>query len=73
VRITIVTDGKGKLIASMFDDTSKQQADDGPSATLRPGPGQEFKEVDVPDDYARLSPDDFHRELKEKYLSMEAE
>jgi hypothetical protein len=71
MKMTIVTNGKGKLIASMFEDASKQQVeDDGPSATLKPSPGQAFQEVDVPDDYAELSPDDLHQELR-KYVSVE--
>jgi hypothetical protein len=64
MKITIVTDGKGKLIASMFEDTTKHQSDDGPSATLSPGPGQVFEDVEVPDHYAELSPDDLHGELQ---------
>jgi hypothetical protein len=81
MKMTIVTDGKGKLIASMFEPADRagpdrgrgegipeEQTEDVPSATLRPGPGQVFQEVDVPDDYASLSPDELHRELQEKHL-----
>jgi hypothetical protein len=71
MKITMVTDGKGKLVASMFEETSREPTGDGPSATLRPGPGQVFEEVDVSDDYAKLSPDDLHRELR-KLVSTEA-
>lgn len=69
MKMTIVTDSKGKLIASAFEDPAKEEAVDGPSASLRPGPGQAFEEIDVPDDYARLTPEELHRELRQKYLS----
>jgi hypothetical protein len=72
MKMTIVTNGEGKLVASVFEAPSYQQEKGAPSASLRPGPGQEFKDVDVPDEYAELSPDDLHRELL-KYLGMKSE
>lgn len=77
MKMTIVSNGNGKLVASAFEntyeDTSKELIEeDRPSATLVSGPGQVFEEIDVPDEYAKLSPDDLHRELQ-KYLSREAD
>jgi hypothetical protein len=63
MRMTVVTDGKGKLIASMFEDPFLKPSQNGPSATLKPGPGQVFDELEVPDEYGELSPNDLHREL----------
>ncbi|HJP65067.1 MAG TPA: hypothetical protein VKA30_02045 [Actinomycetota bacterium] len=69
MRMTVVTDRKGRLIASMFEDPSPEQAEDAPNATLRPGPGQVFDELDVPDDYAKLSPDELHETLRRHHLA----
>jgi hypothetical protein len=64
MKITVVTDGQGKILASMGGHASEYRQRPGPFATLRPGPGQVFHELDVPDDYGKLSPDELHRALQ---------
>jgi hypothetical protein len=64
MRITIVTNDHGKIIASMEGHASEHRRRPGPFGTLRAGPGQMIHEVDVPDDYQKLMPQDLHRALQ---------
>jgi hypothetical protein len=64
MKLTVVTNDKGKILASMLGHASEHRRQPGPFATLQPGPEQVFHEIDVPDDYQKLSPDDLHRMLQ---------
>ena len=64
MKITVVTDAKGKMVASMAGHASSHRAQPGPFGTLRPGSGQVLHEIDVPDHYGSLSPDDLHQALQ---------
>lgn len=63
MKVTVVTDGKGNVVASMAGHASSHRSPPGPFGTLRPGPGQVLHEIDVPDHYGSLSPDDLHQSL----------
>ncbi len=74
MKMTVITNTKGKLLASVFGHVSEQasqlgnarhyQGQEGPLATLVCQPGQKFHEVEVPDKYEKLSPDALHEALR---------
>ena len=74
MKMTVITDTKGKLLASVFGHVSKQtqqlcdaqhyQGQEGPLATLVCQPGQKFHEIEVPKKYEKLSPDALHKALR---------
>jgi hypothetical protein len=69
MKITVVTDRKGRLIASILEPQPKRKAPKDkrtPSAALRPGPDQVFQEIAVPDHYRELSGDDLHEALRKR-------
>lgn len=71
MKVTVITDGKGKLLGAAKGhvaepDTSKKpgRALKEPRAGLRAGPGQKLHEIDVPDKFERMEdPLEFHKEL----------
>jgi hypothetical protein len=64
--LTVVTDNRGKIIATMQGSASKAHARSGVVATLEPGPGQFFREIQVPDSYAKLTPQALHDRVAEQ-------
>jgi len=64
MRITVVTNENGKIVASILGHVSKHLKHPGPHATLRKGPGQIFHEIEVPDHYEDLAPAELHSALK---------
>ncbi len=75
MKMTVVTDKQGRLLASMFGYASEhaselRQASKGdderrPMATLVCGPDQVFHEIEVPDTYEQLAPADLHAALRQ--------
>lgn len=63
MKVVAVTDSKGSLVASMLPDTTTPTPD-APRATLVPGPGQVFTELDLPDECLELGPEELHAELR---------
>jgi hypothetical protein len=57
MKLTVVTGRRGELVALVHAHLSEHNRNrshkDGPHATLRPAPGQDFHEVDAPDEYAK--------------------
>lgn len=76
MKMTLIMNKEGQLLASMFGHASElectlgnpkhYQGYDGPLATLKCQPDQEFREVEVPDVYEKLSPDELHAELRKE-------
>ena len=62
--MTIVTNERGKVIATMRGHHKDHLARPGRHATLVPGPGQRFHEVNVPDEYAKYDPEELHRRVR---------
>ena len=67
--LTVVTDKRGKIIATMQGSTRKPIARSGVFATLEPAPGQIFREIQVPDGYAKLAPQELHARVAEHMRS----
>ena len=77
MKLTLITNKKGKLLASMFGHASELTCHLGdaqhypregePLATLEPQRGQFFHEIDVPDKYEELAPDELHKKLRKNY------
>jgi len=74
MKMTVITDTRGKLLASVFGHVSRQTKKLGdarhykcqgePLATLVCQPGQKFHEIEVPKKYKNLSPDELHEALR---------
>ena len=79
MKITVVTDEAGELLASVFGHVSEHAARLGeprhyqdqeePLATLVCQPGQVLLEVEVPDEYEKLPPDELHQALRKSFCS----
>ena len=65
MKVTIITDQSGKLVALVHADLSEHERQNsvgrGPHATLRPRPGQTFDEIDLPEECAKLPAADLGR------------
>jgi hypothetical protein len=64
--LTVVTNNHGSIIATMQGSTSKPASRSGVFATLEPAPGQIFREIDVPDAYMKLPPQELHDRVAEQ-------
>jgi len=67
MKLTVVTDQKGELIAlvhaHLSEHNSNRSYQDRPHATLRPAPDRKFHEIEVPDEYEKLPVEDLHRRV----------
>jgi len=63
MRMTVVTDRRGRVIASAEGAASSPRKRRGMTATIVPEPGQKLHEVDVPASYAKLEPLDLLKAL----------
>lgn len=63
MKITVVTNSRGKLIASVIDQGARRQSSK-IAAGLRPGPGQHCSELEIPDEYLKGTSDDLHAALE---------
>lgn len=61
MRITVITDNKGEVIATQRDYTSK----DNLQAKLFAGPNQTLHEIEVPDEFGNIrDPGELHNRVK---------
>jgi hypothetical protein len=77
MKMTLITNTKGKLLASMvghasdtrclLGDAKHHPRQDAPLAIIEAGPDQLLHEIKVPDKYAKLPPDDLHKKLRKNY------
>jgi len=63
MKLTVVTDGRGKVIACVDGAVSSPAKRRGVRATIVPQAGQRFHEIDVPQTYAKLEPLDLLKAL----------
>ena len=61
--MTVVTNARGKVIASVEGHVSAPKVQRGMTATLIPQKGQRFHEIHVPKAYAKLDLHDLHKTL----------
>ena len=64
MKLTVITGPKGKLVAIVhahLSEHDRNRPNNGPHATLRPGPGQKFHEIVAPDEYERLPGEELRR------------
>lgn len=54
MRVTLVTNARGKVIACVDGPVSSPRKRRGMTATIVPQDGQKFHEIDVPESYAKL-------------------
>jgi hypothetical protein len=56
MRVTVVTNARGEVIASVDGSVSAPRKRRGITATIVPQDGQKFHEIEVPQSYAKLEP-----------------
>jgi hypothetical protein len=56
MKVTVVTNARGEVIASVDGVVSRPPKRRGITATIVPQEGQKFHEIEVPDSYAKLEP-----------------
>jgi hypothetical protein len=65
MKLTVITNHMGELVALVHAHISEHDRNknfkNGPHATLRPGPGQTFDEIELPQDCEKLSPPEIRR------------
>ena len=65
MKLTVITNEAGELVALVHAHLSehdrKPSYKNGPHATLRPGPGQKFHEVELPQECEKLAPPEVRR------------
>jgi hypothetical protein len=68
MKLTVITNHMGELVALVHAHISehdhKKNYKNGPHATLRPGPGQTFHEIELPKECEKLT----HPEIRRKAL-----
>jgi hypothetical protein len=63
MRLTVVTNAGGKVVACVEGAASKPTKRRGMTATIVPQAGQKLHEIDVPESYAKLEPLDLLKAL----------
>ena len=64
MKLTVVTDTKGELAAIIHAHVSehdRNRSSTEPHATLRPGPGQKFHEIEAPEEFANRPREELRR------------
>jgi len=65
MKLTVITNHMGELVALVHAHLSEHDRNrsynNGPHATLRPGPGQTFHEIELPAETGKLSPAEIRR------------
>jgi len=65
MKLTVITNHMGELVALVHAHISEHDRNknfkNGPHATLRPGPGQTFHEIELPQGSEKLSPPEIRR------------
>lgn len=56
MKVTVITDARGKVIACVDGAVSSPAKRRGMTATIVPQAGQKFDEINVPETYAKLDP-----------------
>ena len=69
MKLTVITNHMGKLVALVHAHISEHDRNrnykNGPHATLRPGPGQTFHEIELPQEFEKLTPPEIRRKALE--------
>jgi hypothetical protein len=63
MRVTVITNARGEVIASVEGSASSPPKRRGLTARVVPQEGQTFHEIDVPDSHAKLAPLDLLKAL----------
>lgn len=63
MRVTVITNARGEVIASVDGAASSPPKRRGMTATVVAQPGQKFHEIEVPESYAKLEPLDLLKAL----------
>ena len=70
MKLTVITNHLGELVALVHAHISEHDRNrnykSGPHATLRPGPGQTFHEIELPQEYEKLSTPEIRRKALEQ-------
>jgi len=65
MKLTVITGPEGQLIgmvhAHLSEHDRKKSYKNGPHATLKPGPGQSFHEIELPPECEKLTPPELRR------------
>jgi hypothetical protein len=64
VKLTVITGPKAKLVAIVhahISEHDRNRSHNEPHATLRPGPGQKFHEIEAPQEYEGLPREELRR------------
>ncbi len=69
MKLTVITNHMGELVALVHAHISEHDRNkkykNGPHATLRPGTGQMFHEIELPADHDKLTPPEIRRKALE--------
>lgn len=69
MKLTVITNDAGELVALVHAHLSEHDRNrsykSGPHATLRPGPGQKFHEIELPQECEKISPPEIRRKALE--------
>ena len=69
MKLTVITNHMGELVALVHAHISEHDRNknynNGPHATLRPGPGQTFHEIELPAEYEKLTRQEIRRKALE--------
>lgn len=72
MKLTVITNQLGELVALVYAHLSEHDRNrsqkDGPHATLRPGPGQRFHEIELPKGSEKLAPAEIRRRAMEHVM-----
>ena len=72
MKLTVITGPEGQLVgvvhAHLSEHDRKKSYHNGPHATLRPGPGQKFHEIDLPKECEKLAPPELRRRAMDHVL-----
>jgi hypothetical protein len=67
MRVTVVTNAQGRLIACVGGAASSPAKRRGMTATIVPQADQTFREIEVPESYAKLEPLDLFKALAKQF------
>jgi hypothetical protein len=64
MKLTVIINSSGKVAGTL----RHEQLDEGLHMKLVPGPKQSAREIEVPDEFARLEPKELHARIVREYL-----